>query len=165
VWEWPEDARPLAKRLERLDFAAALEEAAKLPAREGFDPQGLVRGRIAPLLARFEGLVQRAEFVDAFKLGERLEKGLATLPEGEELRARLEKLRADEGVAHHVAAETRMSALEARAGALRKTADAQQLRTEVAEFAESKPGLKYERRAKTLLETLDRGLGKLGKKP
>jgi hypothetical protein len=165
VWEWPEDARPLAKLLERLEFSAALEEAAKLPARDGFDAQALVRGRITPMLARFGSLLPRAEYVAAFKLGDRLEKGLAGLPEGDELRARLAKLRADEDVTHHVAAETRLSDLEARGGALRKAADAQQLRTEVAAFLESKPGVKYERRAKTLLETLDRGLERLGKKP
>ncbi len=178
VWEWPEDARPLAQLLEKGAFAAALQEAAKLPAREGFDFPTLVRGRIAPLVTKFEGLVERMEYTDAFRLGELLEKGLSTLPEGEKLAARLSELRADREIMRHVTAETRMVELEARASALRKTADAELLRGEVAAFLESKPSSKFEPRAKILLDALDRGLekakkaaeaekagGKTGKKP
>ena len=163
VWEWPEDARPLAQLLERGEFATALQEAAKLPAREGFDPQALVRSRIAPLVTRFEGLVERSEYTDAFRLGERLEKGLATLPEGEQLAARMNALRADPEIMRQVTAETRLVELETRTNALRNTADAKQLRGEVATFLESKPGSKFEPRAKILLDALDRGLEKAEK--
>lgn len=176
VWEWPEDARPLARLLEKGEFATAMQGAAKLPAPEGFDLQAIVRGRIAPLLAKFDGLVERSEYTDAFQLGERLEKGLATLPEGEKMTARMNELRADPEITRHVASEIRILELEARANVLRKPADAQQLRGEVAAFLESKPGSKFEPRAKILLAALDRGLeratekaggktGKTGKKP
>jgi hypothetical protein len=163
VWEWPEDARPLAKLLEKGEFATALQEAAKLPAREGFDPQTLVRGRIAPLVTRFEGLVERSEYTDAFRLGERLEKGLATLAEGEQLTARMKALRADPEIVRTVTAETRLVEFETRTNALRNTVDAKQLRGEVAAFLESKPGSKFEPRAEILLDALDRGLEKAEK--
>jgi len=164
VWEWPEDARPIAGLLERAEFATALQEAEKLPALEGFDLQGLVRGRIAPLLARFDGLVDSAEYGAAFELGERLEKGLATLPEGTKLNARLGELRSDPEITRAVSEEKSIDGLEARAGALRKAVDAQQLRTDVAAFLDSKPGERFGRRAKILLDMLDRGLAKAKKK-
>jgi peroxiredoxin len=165
VWEWPEEALPLAGLLERADFATALREVEKVPAREGFDPEALVRGRIAPLVARFEALVDGQDYSAAFKLGERLEKGLATLPEGTKLKARLEVLRSDPEITRSVSAEASVTMMEARIGALRKPADAQQLRDEVAAFLDSKPPEKFERRAKILLDTLERGLAKVGKKP
>jgi len=164
VWEWPEEARPVVGLLEKGEFATALQESEKLPAREGFDLPALVRGRIGPLLARFEGLVDEAEYAAAFELGARLEKGLAALPEGAKLCARMEALRSDPEITRAVSEETTMDVLEARAGALRKPADAQQLRKEVAAFMESKPAEKFERRAKILLDALDRGLAKVGKK-
>lgn len=160
VWEWPEDARPLASLLEKGEFATALQEAAKLPAREGFDPQALVRGRFAPLVARFEGLVERAEHGAAFRLGERLERGLATLPEGEQVSARMNALRADPEIMGQLNAEARLTELEARAATLRKSAEARELRSEVAAFLETKPGPEFGRRAKILLDAIDRGLEK-----
>lgn len=165
VWEWPEEARPLAGLLERSEFAAALETAAMLPASEGFDAQAIVRGRVAPMLARFDSLIEGKDYVTAFELGERLEKGLATLPEGLQLGARLKELRADPEIARIVAAEARVLELEAGLAAVRKQADAKTLRDQVVEFLASKPGEKCERRAKVLLETLDRGLAKAKKSP
>lgn len=163
IWEWPEDARSLAPLLERGQFATALQEAAKLPPRDGFDPQTIVRGRVAPLVARFDGLVERKEYGDAFRLGERLEKGLATLAEGEQLSARLNGLRADPEIVRHVAAETRLLELETRTNTLRNLGDAKLLRGEVAAFLESKPGPQFEPRAKIVLDALDRGIEKAEK--
>jgi thiol-disulfide isomerase/thioredoxin len=160
VWEWPEEARPLAGSLGRAEFASALRESEKLPAHEGFDFQGLVGGRIAPLLERFDGLIEGGEYTQALELGERLEKGLETLPEGEELGARLEGLRSDPEIVRFVSAEKCIEAFEARAGALRKPADAEQLRAEVAAFFDTKPPERFERRAKILLDMLDKNLAK-----
>ena len=164
TWDWPEDARPLVGFLERAELATALQEAEKLSAREGFDPQALVRGRIAKLVARFDGLVDDANYLRAFELGERLDKGLAGLPEGTKLSARLEELRSDPEIARRVSEEKSIDLLEARAGALRKAAEAEVLRTDVAAFLDSKPGEEFERRAKILLDMLDRGLAKAKKR-
>jgi hypothetical protein len=165
VWEWPEEARALAGLLLEAEFATALREAGKLPAREGFDLAALVRGRIGPLVARFERLVEEAEYGAALELGERLEKGLATLPEGAAVQTRMEGLRSDPEITRTVAAEASVTVLEERLGTLRKPADAQQLRDDVAAFLDTKPPEKFERRAKILLDTLERGLAKAGKKP
>jgi thiol-disulfide isomerase/thioredoxin len=164
VWEWPEEARALVGLLAKAEFSTALQEAAKLTPREGFDAAALVRARITAMLARFEGLVEQAEYVKAFPFGERLEKGLTGLPEAETLGARLQALRADAEIARAVALETRMAELESRAAALRRPVEAKQLRADVATFLESKPGEKLHRRAKVLLEMLDQGLEKVGKK-
>ena len=164
VWEWPEAARPLAGQLARAEFAAALQAAEELPADEGFDAAALVRARIPPMVARFESLVEGKDYVTAFKLGERLEKGLASLPEGAQIAARLNELRADPEITRVVTAEARIDELEARIGAVRKQAEAKALRDDVAAYMDSKPGERFERRAKVLLDSLDRSLAK-AKKP
>jgi thiol-disulfide isomerase/thioredoxin len=156
VWQWPEEARPLAGMLQQGEYAAALALGAKLPADLGFDPQAFARARLEPLLARFAQLDEKEDYAAAMGLGERLEKGLAGLPEGERVAARMRELRADPVVTRQVAAVQRMAELEARASALRNPEEAEKLRVELVTFVE--------RRARTLLEDLDRALERAKKK-
>src|SRR5262249_39936224 len=131
VWEWPEAARPLSGMLAKGDFANALTEAAKVPAQDGLDFSAIVRGRFTPLVTRFEQLSTKADYGKALDLGERLEKGLATLPEGEKVAARMKELRDDPVVMRKVNDEERIFQLETKMGTVRKAADAEKLRSEV----------------------------------
>ena len=164
VWEWPEAARPLAAMLAKGEFAKALQEAAKVPAQDGLDFAAIVRGRFTPLAARFEQLVSTADYGKALDLGAWLEKGLASLPEGEKVAARMKELRDDPAIMRKVNDGERIFQLETSMGTVRKAADAQKLRNEVATFLDTKPSEDIERRGKILLDTLDRNLAKAGKK-
>jgi len=163
VWEWPEAARPLAEMLARSDYADALQAAATVPALDGVAFTDVVRGRFTPLVARFEQLVTQADYGTALDLGTRLAKGLGSLPEGEKVVARVKELRDDPAIMRKINDQERIFQLETTMGTVRKPADAQELRTEVAAFLDTKPGEDIERRAKILLDTLDRNLAKAGK--
>lgn len=163
VWQWPEPARPLALLLEKGEYAAALEAASALPPLEGFDAAALVRARIPPLLARLDTLLERKDNLEAIKLGTRLEKELAGLPEAEGVATRLAALRADPALMAEIEDANRLAALEARALAVRKPSEAQQLRDEVDAFLKTQVGKKTERRTRVLLEALERALAKAKK--
>jgi peroxiredoxin len=163
VWTWPETARPLALLLEKGEYASALKVAAELPPAEGFDFVALVRGRIPPLLARLDGMLERKEHVEAMELGTRLEKELAGLPEAETVATRLAALRADPAVAAEITAATKLADLEKRAMAVRKPSEAEALRAEVETYLKEQAGQKGERRARVLLESIDRALAKAKK--
>jgi thiol-disulfide isomerase/thioredoxin len=158
VWNWPEAARPLARSLAVGEYAAALALARTLPAEGEIDFLALVQGRLQPELARFEQLVAENDPVGVMDLGERLEKGLAGAPEGAAVVERLRALRADPEVMKLVTGTRRMVELEGRAQRLRDTTEAEALRVDVAAFVTAQAGGKLERRAKSLLDALDKAL-------
>jgi thiol-disulfide isomerase/thioredoxin len=164
VWEWPEAARPLAKALAAGDYGAAAGLARTLPASDGLDPAALVQGRIQTAVARFTQKVEAKEYVQAMELGEHLEKGLASLPEGQAVVERLRALRADEAVMKLVKGTARLVELEGRAERLKNLAEAETLRGDVAAFLKESEGTKLERRSKNLLENLDKAIERAKKK-
>lgn len=158
LWEWPESARPLAEALKGGEYARALELARGLPPADGLDYAAFVQGRIQPQIERFKSLVAEQDYPRAMQLGEHLEKGLGTAPEGAEVVERMKALRADPEIMKLVAGTARMTELETRATRLRNAEEAVALRADVAAFVKEQAGGKLERRAQSLLEALDRAL-------
>lgn len=155
IWEWPEEARALAGPLARGEYAAALQLAVTLPAQDGLDFTSLVAGRVADLLARFDGLLTRSEFTPALRLGARLELELAGLPEGAALAAHLARMRADPAIVREAEATARLEGLERSLPGIRKLAQLNRLRADLLAFLESRPGSRLEARARELLAQLD----------
>jgi thiol-disulfide isomerase/thioredoxin len=167
VWQWPEEARGLARTLQRGDLAAAAKEAALLPSPGGtgsFDAPALVRERIAAHLAQFERLVADRDYREGLDFGARLVGDLGDLPEAARLAARITEVGADPEVKETLALLDRLDGFEQRANAIRKLAEAEQLRPEVAAFVEECSGKRCERRGRALLDSIDRGIEKAKKK-
>jgi len=165
VWTWPEAARPLAVPLARGQFAAALEQAGKRAPQGDFDARTLIEHDISQRVAKLENYVEHKDYSDAVRFGTRLETQLAGLPQGETVASRMKALREDPAVMREVAAADALTELEARASTVRKASEARKIRDEVAEFLEKEKGLRYERRARNLLEALDQALDRAGKAP
>jgi len=162
VWTWPEEARALAPRFARGELAKARELAAKLPVDSAF-ALARVEERAAALGAHFERLLEREDFAEAFAFAERVAREAEGLPVAATLAARSAERRADPEVQRTLALGERLTEYERRADKVRDAAEGRALRGEVEVFASECAGRKLERRARKLLEVIDRALARKDK--
>jgi len=162
VWTWPEEARALAPLFARGDLASARAEALQLPLESAF-ALARVDERAAALQAHFERLLEREDFAEAFVLAERIARDCAGLPVAATVAARAAERRADPEVQKTLALGEQLAELERRADQVRDPAEGRALRGEVEALVNACAGRKLERRARKLLEAIDRALERKGK--
>ena len=100
LFDFPSEAKKVAKALEKDDLEDALEEARELAAEGELDvaPRLLevVEKQIALRVASIDRAYERGDFLTVVERGEELERALGDLPEAERLAALLEKVDDDD---------------------------------------------------------------------
>lgn len=157
IWTWPEEARALAPHLARGELAAARAAAEKLPSESAFALARLEE-RAAAMGAHFERLLEREDFAEAFLFAERIARDCEGFPVAATVAARAAERRADPEVQKTLELTARLAELERRADKVRDAAEGRALRGEVETLVNESAGRKLERRARKLLQVIDRAL-------
>ena len=157
IWTWPDEARALAPHLARGELGAARAAAAKLPSESAFALARLEE-RAGAMGTHFEYLLEREDYAEAFAFGERIARACEGFPIAATVAARLAEQRADPEVQKTLALTERLDELERRADKVRDAAEGRALRGEVETLANECAGRKLERRARKLLQVIDRAL-------
>jgi peroxiredoxin len=164
IWGWPDAARALAQPLARGDLGAARTLADTLGAEADF-ARARLDERVAAMGAHFERQCAREDYAEAFTWAERVGKECAGLPLAATVAARVAELRADPEVARTLALGERLAELERRTAKVKDMAQGDELRAEVERLVAECKGKKLERKARKLLEAIDRAREQKSKKP
>ncbi|MEQ1893138.1 MAG: TlpA disulfide reductase family protein [Planctomycetota bacterium] len=163
IWGWPSATRALAQPLARGDLGAARALADTLGA-DADVARARVAERVTAMGAHFERLCAREDYAEAFAWAARVVKECEGLPLAATVAAREAELRADPEVLRTVALGVRLAELEGRAAKIKDMAQGDALRAEVERLVADCQGRKLERKAKKLLDSIDRAREQRSKK-
>jgi thiol-disulfide isomerase/thioredoxin len=164
IWTWPEPARALAQPLARGELGAARAALTTLGEVAEFASARLDE-REAAMGAEVERLAAREDYAEAFRFAERVAKECAGRPVAATVAAKVAALKADSEVERTLALGARLFELEQRADKIKNMDEGDALRADVERLVADCQGKKLERRAKRLLEAIDRAREKKAKKP
>jgi thiol-disulfide isomerase/thioredoxin len=151
VWDWPEEARGLARPLWAGDWKAAAAVTSETPAA-----LAILEERAGAAVTLFDRLVEQEEYAAALTFGRRTREGLSDLPAGAALAGKLTALEANPAAQ----ADLRYAELEQEALTARKVSVLEELRPKLEALAKEHAGTAAARKASKLLKRIESALAK-----